>query len=167
MTRIMLTAALSALLLLPGAAHAQRRGARDADSTAPVATNTIARSGDALVGKVVTVTAGVEAVVAPGAFVVDQRKVSGSGVVAPAGSPLLVIVPRLSGTVSPAMQLAIKGQLVRLDAATLASLALERRPDAASDLIARFSGMPALLATSVLTSTQLELAAQTPTRSSP
>ncbi len=159
MTRLVMTAAVSALLLVPGAASAQRRGGREADTTAPVATNTIARHADALVGKVVTVTAGVETVLAPGAFVVDQRKVSGPGAVAPAGSPLLVLVPRLSGTVAPAMQLAVKGQLVLLDKATLARLAQEHALPSAA---ATYEGGPALVATSVLTSTQQELVAAAP-----
>jgi len=156
MTRTIPWVAVSVLLLLPVAAQAQRRGGRPADATMPVATNTIAANPDALVGKMLIVTAGVEAVIGPGAIVVDQRKVVAPGTVTPAGAPLLVIVPRLSGVVHPAMQLAIKGQLVRLDAATLARLI---DAHTLSPAVATYEGQPALVATSLLTSTQLELVA--------
>lgn len=145
------------LALLPSTARAQRRGGKAADTTLPVATNTLLLNPDIYYGKVVTVTAGVETVVASGAFVVDQKKVAALGPVVSVGSPLLVIAPRLSGSVTPTMQLAIKGQIVRLDAATLARLARESGFDATSALAARYDGMPALVATSVLTSTQDEL----------
>lgn len=158
MTRLILLTVVSALLL-PVAAQAQRRGGRAVDTTMPVATNTIAASPDAFVGKAVTVTAGVEAVIEPGAIVVDQRKAVAPGTVAPAGAPLLVVVPRLSGVVLPAMQLAIKGQLVRLDAATLARLV---EAHTLSPAVAMYEGRPALVATSLLTSTQVELVAPAP-----
>ena len=75
-------------------AEAQRRGGRDNSAQGlPVATNTILANPDAYYGKLVTVSAGVDAMLSKTVFLVDQWKAAGTEEAVPMGKPILVIAP--------------------------------------------------------------------------
>jgi hypothetical protein len=136
----------------------RRRGGDSAAFGVPVATNTILESPDQYYGKLVTVSAGLEQVVSRTAFVVDQRKVVGGSEVQPAGMPILVIAPYLTGKLEPRKYLLVRGQLVRFDPQAISRVAAGYTLDLTPDLTARYAGRPVLVATSVLDSTYTELA---------
>jgi len=136
----------------------RRRGGDTAAFGAPVATNTILASPDQYYGKLVTVSAGLEQVVSKTAFVVDQRQIVGGSEVKPAGMPILVIAPYLTGKLEPMNYLLVRGQLVRFDPETISRVAAGYTLDFTPDLAARYAGRPVLVATSVLDSTYTELA---------
>src|SRR5262245_54241230 len=91
------------LIVLSAVPHAQRRGRNDNSSFgAPVATNTVVDHPDVYVGKLVTISAGVEEVLSKHAFLVDQRKAAGATAVKGVGKPILVVAPYLTGEIGRA-----------------------------------------------------------------
>jgi len=139
--------------------HAQRRRGNDNSSFgAPVATNTIVDAPDVYVGKLVTITAGVERMVSKTTFLVDQQRIDGPKAVKAVGKPLLVIAPQLSSALEEKKYLLVRGQVVRLEPAALATLAPGYVLDLPEEIGLKFMGQPVLIASSVLGSTYVELA---------
>lgn len=130
----------------------RRRGGADANAGVPIATNMILTNPSAYAGKVVTISARIVDVVSPTAFVLDQHRMVSAGEVSPLGARLLVIAPYLAAPPDQKNYLLVKGQVATLDRAQIpAGYALP------PDVAAKFHGKPALLATSILTSTYTEL----------
>jgi len=124
----------------------------------PIATNTILENPGAYYGKQVTISAGVDQMVSKIAFLIDQWKAVGPKEVKPIGKPILVIAPYLTAAFGQRNYLTVRGEIVKLDPATIARLTNEYKLDLAPELSAQYRGQPVLLASSVITSTYAEVA---------
>jgi len=120
---------------------------------------------DAYYGQGVTITAAVEQVLSKSAFAVDQRRVAG----APAPSKptdVLVVVPTLQSPVDPKSYVTVMGELVKFDPAEVAKEAAKKSKDYKLDLppdvMAKYTGRPVLIATSVITDKFVDLAKRLP-----
>jgi hypothetical protein len=145
-------------LLATGIDAQRRRGNDNSSFGAPIATNTIVDSPDTYVGKLVTITAGVERMVSKTTFLMDQQRVAGPNQVKAVGKPLLVIAPYLTSSLDAKKYFLVRGQVVKLEPMALAHLAPDYVLDLPDEIGATFMGQPVLVASSVLTSTYAELA---------
>ena len=144
-----------------GAPPAGQPAAPPAKPLIPVATNTVNTNPDAYYGQGVTITAAVDQVLSKSAFAVDQRRVAG----APAPSKptdVLVLVPNLQSPVDPKSYVTVMGELVKFDPAEVAKKAKDYKIDLPPDAIAKYTGRPALIATSVITDKFVDLAKRLP-----
>jgi len=148
------------LMMIVAAPHAQRgrRGGPDANTGLPIATNAILQNPDAYYGKPVTISAGVEQMLSKTAFLVDQRKALGASEVTAVGKPILVIAPYLTSSLHQKDYLLMRGEIIKFDPAMIARAAPEYSLDLAFDVAAKYRGQPVLVATSVVTSTSVEIA---------
>ncbi|MEX2270529.1 MAG: hypothetical protein WD690_03610 [Vicinamibacterales bacterium] len=127
----------------------------------PVAANTLASTPDAFYGQVVSVTAAVDRTLSASAFVVDQDGAKSSE------QELLVIAPTLISSPDPGIYVTIVGDVLRFDAADIARRAKDYKLDLGPEVIARYEGHPAILATSVVTAAMVDLAKRPPPPLSP
>ena len=144
-----------------GAPPAGQPAAPPAKPLVPVATNTVNANPDAYYGQGVTITAAVDQVLSKSAFAVDQRRVAG----APAPSKptdVLVLVPNLQSPVDPKSYVTVMGELVKFDPAEVAKKAKDYKLDLPPDVIAKYTGRPALIANSVITDKFVDLAKRLP-----
>ncbi|MGE0445436.1 MAG: hypothetical protein AB7P99_09425 [Vicinamibacterales bacterium] len=154
-------AALTAVLVSwPAGPSAQRRRADSAAFGMPVTTTAITGNPEAFVGKLVTVSARVEALLTPTAFVVDQQRAVNAHETSAAGAPLLVLAPYLTRAVPHGRYVLLRGRVVRFAAAAIGGVAEGYTVDLPAGLAARYSGAPVLVATSVLDPTYMELGAK-------
>jgi hypothetical protein len=91
------------------------------------------------------------------AFLVDQRKAVGAHDVTAVGKPILVIAPYLTGSLHQKDYLLMRGEIVKFDPVSIARVAAEYTLDLAFDVAAKYRGQPVLVATSVVSSTSLEI----------
>jgi cytochrome c556 len=127
----------------------------------PVATNTVNANPDTYYGQGVTITASVEQILSKSAFSVDQRRVAG----APAPSKptdVLVLVPTLQSPVDPKSYVTVMGELVKFDPSEVAKKVKDYKIDLPPDVLAKYTGRPALIATSVITEKFVDLAKRLP-----
>jgi cytochrome c556 len=151
-------AIVAALLTGAAIAEAQRRGGRDnAAQGLPVATNTILANPDAYYGKLVTVSAGVDAMLSKTVFLVDQWKALGTEEAVPMGKPILVIAPYLSASLEHRQYFLLRGQVMKFDPAAIGAAASGYALDLPPDMQAKYLGQPVLVATSVVNTTSVEL----------
>lgn len=138
--------------------NAQRRRGNDNSSFgAPVATNTIVDAPETYLGKLVTVTAGIERMTSKTSFVMDQQRVSGANEVKTIGKPLLVIAPYLTTSLEQKKYFLVRGQVVTLAPGALSRIAPDYVLDLPDEVSAKYMGKPVLVASSVLNSTYAEL----------
>jgi hypothetical protein len=135
---------------------AQRRNG-GGNSGVPVATEALVTNPSAYVGKVVTLSAGIEEVLSKTAFVVDQRRMVTSTQVQSIGKPVLVIAPELSGAPDVKHYVLMRGQVVTFIPAEIEKAAPGYRLDLSPDATARFAGQPVLIASSVLNAVYKEI----------
>ncbi|HEV3215306.1 MAG TPA: hypothetical protein VGZ27_06265 [Vicinamibacterales bacterium] len=155
---VFLVSAGMMLIVMSAAPRGQRgRGGADPNQGAPAATNAILQNPDAYYGKRVTISAGVEQVLSKTAFVIDQRKAVGVGGVTGIGKPILVIAPYLTGALDERHYLLMTGQIVKFDPAAIAGVPADYKLDLAPEVGAKYLGQPVLVATSVRTSTYVEV----------
>lgn len=148
----MKTFAAAAIVMLAAAQAAPPQPRRPV----PVAASTLASHPDSYYGQVVSITAPIDRPLSPTAFVIDQ---------APATSTpqeIVVIAPTLIAPVETNAYVTIVGEAIRFDAAEIARRAKDYTLDLAPDMIARFEGRPAVLATAVVTTTMADLAKRPP-----
>lgn len=154
-SRVAAMLAVTAVVAATATPGAQRRRADNSVHGMPVATNTIRRTPDAFVGKVVTISAAIEDVLSPAAFVVDQRRAAGPDTVVALGAPVLVLAPRLTSDVARGSYFLIRGQVALFDAeAVRLALGVGALPPGLAE---RFAGQPIMVAASVLDSAYREL----------
>jgi cytochrome c556 len=129
----------------------------------PVATNTVTANPDAYYGQAVTMTAAVEQIFSKSAFAVDQRRV-GAAAMALKRTPtdVLVLVPTIQSPVELKAYVTVMGELVKFDPAEIARKAKDYRLDLPNDVVAQYTGRPALLATSVINERFVDLAKRLP-----
>ena len=82
---------------------------------------------------------------APTAFSVDQEKGKAS-----AGKEVLVLAPRLHEQVKPNTYVTVIGEVVHADPAEISKKAKPNTPGLPADVIAKYSGRPVILASSVI-----------------
>jgi hypothetical protein len=128
-----------------------------------VATNTVTANPDAYYGQAVTITAAVEQILSKSAFAVDQRRV-GAAAMAMKRAPtdVLVLVPTIQSPVELKAYVTVMGELVKFDPAEIARKAKDYKLDLPADVVAKYSGRPALLATSVINEKFVDLAKRLP-----
>ena len=80
----------------------------------PLAASTLASNPEPYYGQVVSVTAAVEQLLSPSAFLVDQDRTKSTG------QDILVLAPTLTGVVEPNAYVTVVGELVRFDPAEIA-----------------------------------------------
>jgi len=154
-----LVAGAAFVLVLTAAVDAQRRRGNDNSAFGvPVATNTIVDAPDQYLGKLVTITAGVERMVSKTTFLMDQQKMAGPKDVKGVGKPILVIAPYLTSSLDQKKYFLVRGQVVKLEPSALAKLAPDYVLDLPQEVGAKYMGLPVLVASSVLTATYVELA---------
>jgi hypothetical protein len=122
----------------------------------PVAANTLASRPDAFYGQIVSITAAVDRLVSPSAFVIDQDRSKSTD------HEVLVIVPTLNGRLDPGTYVTVVGEALRFDPAEITRRAKDYTLDLAADVIARYQGRPAILATAVVTAAMVDLGRRIP-----
>lgn len=110
----------------------------------PITASTLANGGDRFVGEPVSLTGAVDAIVSKQAFIVDQDRMKSGG---PA---VLVLAAGLSGELHADRTVVVLGDVVRLTPEAVASQLKDRAGDVPADVVARFTGTPAVVAKVVL-----------------
>ena len=128
----------------------------------PVATNTVTAHPDAYYGQAVTINAAVERILSKSAFSVDQRRVGAAADVKRTPTDVLVLVPTIQSPVELNAYVTVMGELVKFDPAEIARKAKDYKLDLPADVVAKYSGRPALLATSVINEKFVDLAKRLP-----
>jgi cytochrome c556 len=139
----------------PGAA------APPAKPIVPVAVSTVAANPDAYYGESVTLTAAVDQILSRSAFSISQRTV-GDAINKTSGNDVLVLAPTLNGAVDRNAYVTVLGELVRFDPAEIARKAKGYALDLAPDVVAKYTGRPAVLATAVINGAMVDLAKRLP-----
>jgi hypothetical protein len=128
----------------------------------PVATNTVAGNPDAYYGQPVTITASVEQILSKSAFSVDQRRVASAPPPKNGPTDVLVLVPTIQSPVDLHAYVTVMGELVKFDPAEIARKAKDYKLDLPADAVAKYTGRPALIATSVINEKFVDLAKRLP-----
>jgi len=128
----------------------------------PVATNTVTAHPDAYYGLAVTINAAVEQILSKSAFSVDQRRVGAAADVKHDPTDVLVLVPTIQSPVELHAYVTVMGELVKFDPAEIARKAKDYKLDLPADVVAKYNGRPALLATSVINEKFVDLAKRLP-----
>src|SRR5712692_9056911 len=128
----------------------------------PVATNTVTANPDAYYGQGVTINAAVEQILSKSAFSVDQRRVGAAATMKRTPTDVLVLVPTIQSPVELNAYVTVMGELVKFDPAEIARKAKDYKLDLPADVVARYTGRPAVLATSVINEKFVDLAKRLP-----
>jgi cytochrome c556 len=118
----------------------------------PLAASTLAANPDPYIGEWVTVSAAVEQTLGPLAFSVDQDKTKTTG------KDVLVLAPRMNSPVDLNTYVTVIGEVVRFDPEEITKKSKDYKIDLPADVIDRYKGKPALLATAVVNSAGLDVA---------
>ena len=121
----------------------------------PVTASTLAGNPDGFIGEWVSVTGVIQESLSRLAFAVDQGKLKSAG-------DILVLAPRLNGPVDPNTYVTVVGEVVRFDPDAIARKSKDYAVDLSPDLVAKYRGRPAVLATSVINSKMIDLAKRLP-----
>jgi len=122
----------------------------------PVAASTVATNPDPYYGEYVTMTASVDQILSRTAFVVDQDATKSTG------KDVLVLVPTMNGKVDQNAYVTVIGQLVKFDPAEVAKKAKDYKLDLTPELESKWSGKPAVIATSVINAAFIDVAKRLP-----
>jgi cytochrome c556 len=120
----------------------------------PLVASTLAAKPEAYYGERATVMATVEQIVSPTAFSMDQDKAKSTG------KEVLVLAPRLNEPVEPNTYVTAIGEVVKFDPADAKVKGLIS--GIAPDALAKYTGKPAIIATSVINSGMKDLAMRLP-----
>ena len=157
------TPAAPATPAVPATPAAPAAPATPAKVLVPVATNTLTANPDAFYGQAVTMTASVEQVLSKTAFVIDQRRV-GTATLKGVNGPtdVLVLVPNIQSPVDLKSYVTVMGEVVKFDPAEVAKKAKDYKIDLPPDAATKYSGRPALIATSVINDKFIDVAKRLP-----
>lgn len=145
-------AALLWLLVMAATPIAQRGGGGGGPAMIPMAASTIVRNPDAHYGTTVSMYAAVETMLSKTVFSVDQDKNKSTG------QEVLIIAPYLNAPLPPGSYVTVQGPVFKFDAAELAKRARGYTLDLPADVVAKYQGKPAIVATSVITGALLDVA---------
>jgi hypothetical protein len=134
---------------------------RGPQALVPVAASTLAASPDQYVGMTVTLTAAVDQTYGATAFSVDQDRAKS------AGQDVLVLAPLLNAPVEPNAYVTVIGDVVRFDLAETAARMKDAMPLLGPEVVAKYRGRPAIIATSVINGAMTDLARRLPPPISP
>src|SRR5437763_4819285 len=158
---VALTAAAAiTILIAANTPHARRPPAAPAGPLppkplVPVTATTLAGNPDRFYGEWVSVTGVVEQSLARLAFAVDQGKIKSNG-------DVLVLAPRLNSAVDPNTYVTVVGEVVRFDPDKISRKSKDYALDLSPDIVAKYRGRPAILATSIINSKMIDLAKRLP-----
>ena len=158
---VALTAAAAiTILIAANTPHAQQPPAAPAGPLppkplVPVTATTLAGNPDRFYGEWVSVTGVVEQSLARLAFAVDQGKIKSNG-------DVLVLAPRLNSAVDPNTYVTVVGEVVRFDPDEISGKSKDYTLDLSPDIVAKYRGRPAILATSIINSKMIDLAKRLP-----
>jgi hypothetical protein len=122
----------------------------------PMAASSVALNPEAHFGENVAMTATVEQALTKTAFSVDQDKTKSTG------KEVLIIAPYLSAAVTPNSYVTVVGEVIKFDPAEVAKRAKDYTLDLPPDVIAKFAGKPAVIATSVITAELADIGKRVP-----
>ena len=122
----------------------------------PIAASTLAATPETYYGEPVSLAGVVEQNLSATAFSVDQDKTRSTG------KDVLVLAPKLQRQVALNTYVTVIGEVVRFDPAALGSTLKDYKLDLAPDVVARFAGRPAIIATSVIDTTGTDVAKRLP-----
>lgn len=122
----------------------------------PVPVSALVTSADRYVGSPVSLTAAVTHVYGPTAFAVAQtgRKASAADV--------LIVSAVMTGPVQPGSYVTVIGDVIRFDTGTLATRMRDNAPPLTGDVVDRYHGKAAIVATSVINAAMTDLAKRLP-----
>jgi len=129
----------------------QGRGGGGGGGMVPMTASTIARNPAAHVGETVSMMAAVETQLSKTVFTVDQDKTK-------TGPEVLIIAPTLQTAPPANAYVTIEGEVFMFDPAEVAKKARNYTLDLSPDLVAKYKGKPAVLATVVVTSALVDIA---------
>jgi cytochrome c556 len=118
--------------------------------------STLAAKPDTFIGENVTLMATVDQTLSPTAFSVDQDKTKSTG------QDVLVLAPRLNEPVEVNTYVTVIGEVVKFDPAD--AKVKDRLAGFAPDALAKFTGKPAIVATSVINAAMNDVARRLPPR---
>lgn len=110
----------------------------------PMTASSLALNPDPYVGETVSMTATVEQVLSKTAFSVDQDKTKSTG------KEVLVLAPALNAEPALNVYVSVVGEVVKFDPAEIEKKARNYRIDLPAEVIEKFRGKPAVIATSVI-----------------
>jgi cytochrome c556 len=139
----------------PQAPTQGRGGAPQPQPVVPVAVTVLAATPDRFVGTSVSLTAAVEQRYGATAFSIDQSRTK-------SGPELLVLAPVLTAPVEPDAYVTVIGEVIRFDLATAAAKMKDALPPLSADVVDKYRGKPAIIATSVINSAMTDLAKRLP-----
>jgi cytochrome c556 len=138
------------------AAPAQGRGAQPQQlPILPVAVSAILNTPDTYVGRTVTLTAAVEQRFGANVFSIDQDAKKTS-------AEIVVLAPVLTAPLEPNNYVTVIGEVVRFEQAAIAAKMKDAMPPLSADLLDKFRGRPAIVATSVINNAMTDLAKRLP-----
>ena len=118
----------------------------------PVAASSVAANPDPYVGEYVTMTGAVEAILSKTSFSVDQDKTKSTG------KDVLVLAPTMQKSAEANGYVTVIGQLIKFDAAEVATKLKDYKIDMSPEDQARFKGKPVVLATAVINTAGVDIA---------
>src|ERR1043165_127223 len=118
----------------------------------PITASTIAREPFAHVGENVSMMASVDSLLSKTVFTVDQDKSKSTG------QEILVIAPTLATAPELNAYLTVQGEVIKFDPDDLAKKARNYKLDLSPEIIAKYKGRPAVLATAVINVGLVDLA---------
>ena len=139
----------------PQAPAQGRGGAPQPKPVVPTAVSVIASTPDKFVGSSVSLTAAVEQRYGETAFSIDQNRTK-------SGPDLLVLAPVLTAPVEPNAYVTVIGEVIRFDLATAAAKMKDAMPPLSADVVDKYRGKPAIIATSVINNAMTDLAKRLP-----
>jgi hypothetical protein len=122
----------------------------------PLAASTLFDHPDAYYGEPVTVTGAVEQKLSTLAFSVDQDKTKSTG------KEVLVLAPRMNEPVEANTYITAIGEAVKFDPDEIAKKSKDIKLDLPPDVIAKYRGKPAILATAVINQAGVDVAKRLP-----
>ena len=144
--------AAGALVIVAGiAVRAEQGQGGGRGGMVPITASTIARNPAAHMGAVVSMMATVEAQLSKTVFTVDQDE-------AKTGQEILIIAPTLQTPPQANEYVTIQGEVFTFDPAEVAKKARNYTLDLSPELIAKYQGKPAVLATVVVNTALVDLA---------
>jgi hypothetical protein len=154
--------AAGALVIVAGIAvrAEQGQGGGGRGGMVPMTASTIVRNPAAHMGETVSMMAAVEAQLSKTVFTVDQDKTK-------TGQEILIIAPTLQTPPQANDYVTIQGEVFMFDPAELAKKARNYTLDLSPDLIAKYQGKPAVLATVVVTPALIDIAKRVPAPMTP
>jgi hypothetical protein len=127
----------------------------------PVAASSVATHPELYLGETVSMMGTVDQSFSRTIFSIDQDKTTSTG------HDVLVLAPTLNGAVVPNSYVTVVGQVMRFDPVEIAGKMKEFTLDLTPEVVAKYRGRPAVLATAIINSALVDLAKRLPTPMTP